>query len=596
MCGIAFALVADDDEAEHRVVARFEDNVRRRGPDAFCATRLVKGSGDGTHGRRLVFLSSLLQMQGVEARRAMLRDGDRVLLYNGEVYDGLPVGANDDRNDGEALFEALVSSGSSVASVMSGIRGPWAFVYYDGGDGDSDGGVLWWGRDVMGRKSLMVVGEEEEEEEEGRSVEESSRRSAPSFVLASVADGKGCTEVVPGLYRVCLAELVRDGLDAVVRVGWASEGLVALAEYERSSDNGDRDHDRDRDRDSEELLELLSDAVVRRCATASYVPGLLAATAGREARFMVLFSGGVDSTLIAALVHKALPAHEPIELCSICFASGVSGEASSPDRIGALDAYVELKTQFPDRPWRFIAVDASYEDLKARENRLLALLHPRDSVMDFNIGGALWLAAAGTGRLIDVVDDDVVDDDASTNDASNRSLSGAPHAPTSVVVDERYVSKARVVFLGHGADELFGGYGRHRTRFTKGGWPGLKEELRLDVRRIWERNFGRDDRVVSDLGKEARLPFMDERVLEFALRAPLESLMDFSLPAGQGDKRIVRDCLGSLGLERASRRVKRAMQFGTRLAKASNEALFGTNTQANRIAGGRAKWPSGVSE
>jgi len=590
MCGIAFALVADDDEAEHRVVARFEDNVRRRGRDAFSATRLIPGSGDGTHRRRLVFLSSLLQMQGVEARRAMLRDGDRVLLYNGEVYDGLPVGANDDRNDGEALFEALVSSGSSVASVMSGIRGPWAFVYYDGGDGD--GGVLWWGRDVFGRKSLMVVGEEEEEE---------SGRSAPSFALASVADGQGCTEVVPGLYRVGLADLVRDGLDAVVRVGWESEMLVALAEYERGSEGSgrghDRDHDCDRDRDSEELLELLSDAVARRCATGSYVPGLLAATAGRDARFMVLFSGGVDSTLIAALVHKALPAREPIELCSICFASGVSGEASSPDRIGALDAYVELKTQFPDRPWRFIAVDASYEELKTRENRLLTLLHPRDSVMDFNIGGALWLAAAGTGRLIDVVDDDVVDDGASTNEASNRSLSGAPHAPTTVVVvvDERYVSKARVVFLGHGADELFGGYGRHRTRFTKGGWPGLKEELRLDVRRIWERNFGRDDRVVSDLGKEARLPFMDERVLEFALRTPLESLMDFSLPAGEGDKRIVRDCLRSLGLERASRRVKRAMQFGTRLARASNEALFGTNTQANRIAGGRAKWP-GVSE
>ena len=103
-------------------------------------------------------------------------------------------------------------------------------MYYDGGDGDSDGGVLWWGRDLMGRKSLMVVGEEEEEEEEGRSVEESSRRSAPSFVLASVADGKGCTEVVPGLYRVCLAELVRDGLDAVARQSLLSILIQILAE------------------------------------------------------------------------------------------------------------------------------------------------------------------------------------------------------------------------------------------------------------------------------------------------------------------------------------------------------------------------------
>ena len=53
--------------------------------------------------------------------------------------------------------------------------------------------------------------------------------------------------------------------------------------------------------------------------------------------------------------------------------------------------------------------------------------------MDLNIGAALWLAAQAEGELYGE--------------------------------GRRYRSKARVVLLGHGADELCGGYGRHRTAF-----------------------------------------------------------------------------------------------------------------------------------
>ena len=61
------------------------------------------------------------------------------------------------------------------------------------------------------------------------------------------------------------------------------------------------------------------------------------------------------------------------------------------------------------------------------------LLCPADTVMDLNIGAALWLAAQAEGEL---------------------------HGGVG-----QYRSRARVVLLGHGADELCGGYGRHRTAF-----------------------------------------------------------------------------------------------------------------------------------
>ena len=83
-----------------------------------------------------------------------------------------------------------------------------------------------------------------------------------------------------------------------------------------------------------------------------------------------------------------------------------------------------------------------------------------------------------------------------------------------------YTSNARVLFSGLGADEqvrgcdllffilyyslffsLFpqlGGYSRHKTAFEKGGWDSLYNELDLDIKRLPERNLGRDDRILSD--------------------------------------------------------------------------------------------------
>ena len=50
------------------------------------------------------------------------------------------------------------------------------------------------------------------------------------------------------------------------------------------------------------------------------------------------------------------------------------------------------------------------------------------------------------------------------------------------------------------ATEQMAGYGRHKTTFQRGGYELLREELKMEVGRLWTRNLGRDDRCLSDHG------------------------------------------------------------------------------------------------
>ena len=118
----------------------------------------------------------------------------------------------------------------------------------------------------------------------------------------------------------------------------------------------------------------------------------------------------------------------------------------------------------------------------------------------------------------------------------------------------------------------------------RGGWSGLQAELNVDRARLWLRNHGRDDRCISDHGREARYPFLDEAVVASLRAMPLCDITDLSYPRGVGEKLILRRVAAALGLRSCVTLAKRAIQFGTRIAKQSSVACFGSNKQATGTA------------
>lgn len=514
--------------------------LSRRGPSASSSLVLHPTSTSD-----LFLLQTTLSLRGIPP--APIQSPD-VLLYNGELYDTPSF-----ENDRSTMLDSLanIRDPPKTLAALDKLLGPWSIVYWH-----AETSRLFFARDRLGRRSLLlrvipgkvleivsvapkhVSGEFFEIPPNGLAWVQLSNNSV-EFGIAR----RETVPVVPRRVQERIGEIVGGSgaemyvsfLDKSWRRGnWGNEETMEDNLYEADEDNS---------LDSVVgFLNLFRQSVIRRLVTNREV-------VSGTARYAVLFSGGIDSLFIAAVLAECLPADESVQLISVAFGEDSHAIMQCPDRRSAILGLDELQKLHPERRFELCCVDADHHlaDFTVEEH-VQHLISPCNQPMDASIGTAIWLAARAKGYLYKPKGQD------NTIAPSNHeSLSIAHTAP--------------ILFSGLGADELLGGYkGRHRTIHRSEGVQGIKRELDADLSRLWFRNLGRDDRLIADHGKEVRHPFLDESLIDYVMSLNfVRDVCDLSKPDGIGDKQLLRKTAALLGLpDEAVKRSKRAIQFGSR--------------------------------
>jgi hypothetical protein len=88
--------------------------------------------------------------------------------------------------------------------------------------------------------------------------------------------------------------------------------------------------------------------------------------------------------------------------------------------------------------------------------------------------------------------------------------------------------------------------------------------------------------VLSAHARDARYPFLDLGFVEYVSTLPVWTKCNLALPPGEGDKALIR-LAAARWLPVTARRVKRAMQFGTKSAKLYEGAPRGYKAGEQRI-------------
>lgn len=219
----------------------------------------------------------------------------------------------------------------------------------------------------------------------------------------------------------------------------------------------------------------------------------------------LLFSGGVDSTLLAVLLKQL-----NIDITLYTIGTVNSQDLKIAKKV-AEDIDIPLKTRIIDRD---IVEKSFYPTIKTIEDT---------NLMKIGVGMTIKLTSQLAKK-----------------------------------------DNQKVILSGQGADELFAGYNRYKRKYNT---PELLlEELDHDLNNIYDVNLERDDKATMSNSVELRVPYLDKQVIDTALHMPIEYLLNSENDNMR--KHILRDVAYELGVPKEiAYRPKKAAQYGTGIDK-----------------------------
>ncbi|XP_035791994.1 asparagine synthetase domain-containing protein CG17486-like [Anopheles albimanus] len=564
MCGTFCYFCKDERLARgHSILEACLPLLSKRGPDA---------GGQLTCGSRLLFHGSVLWHQGSTVYQQPVETGETVLVFNGDIFQ-----PRDDLEESDTRWllrqiEACRDE-NELRHLFGLLRGPFSLIFFRKQDQK-----LYFARDSIGRNSLLL----------GRSTELESMFI--TSVSGSVPPSYTVHELPPcGLYCIDLKEDVNVSLFPWADTSDAKQLFSSLVIKDKIHLNRSQSlsemqptysfHELllGKDLHSNNVHEQLFQSVEIKSVCEHLLSALRASIKERivsttnacktclktgtdactHPKIGILFSGGIDCTILALLADEYVPSSTPIDLLNVAFEkvcrnpkhSTTSIDWNVPDRLTGRESLEELRLLRPGRKWNFVEINVTRKELNLHRETISQLVYPLKTVLDESLGAAFWFASRGVGCLEEIP----------------------------------YSSLCRVLLLGSGADELFGGYTRHRAAFERTyrsylkesasdinaieqAYRALEQELELDWLRLPSRNLARDDRVISDNCVTPRTPYLQEDFLAQVQILKANQRCYHRLEAGIGDKLILRLCAYKLGLTRACGLKKRALQFGSRIA------------------------------
>jgi len=220
--------------------------------------------------------------------------------------------------------------------------------------------------------------------------------------------------------------------------------------------------------------------------------------------FGILFSGGVDSTLLALVCKNH-------NLNFTCYSIGIEN-SQDLQYAGAIAKKYKLNLKS-----KLIALEEVEESLKAT----LKILQ-NDEIVWASVGSVVY-----------------------------------------AVLTLALENQEKILFSGLGTEEIFAGYQRHEEAFQRNNFESLHKECWNGLRNMWNRDLLRDFKIASELGVEIRTPYMDEKVIKAAMSIhPMHKLDK------ENKKIILREIAEDFGLETEfAWRKKKAAQYGSNFVK-----------------------------